>query len=50
MKNLKVLAIALLATFSVTAVSAQMGERHVVVVKHNRHIVKHRIMLHHPKK
>lgn len=45
MKTLKVLAIALLATFSVTAVNAQMRHRrHVVVVRHHHHrvIVRHR--------
>jgi hypothetical protein len=44
MKALKVLTLALVATFSVTAVNAQMRHRkHVVVVRHHHHkvIVRH---------
>jgi len=46
MKTLKVLAVALVATFTVTAASAQMHRRHVIVRHH--HVVHHRhVVIHH---
>jgi hypothetical protein len=48
MKTLKVLAVALVATFTVTAASAQIHRRHVIVRHH--HVVHHHrpvVVVHH---